>query len=38
MNKDEQVPDWLDEEIATIKAHIDQIRESISLDQIKIKN
>lgn len=38
MKKDEQVPDWLDEEIATIKAHIDQIRESIALDQVKIKN
>ena len=38
IKKDEPVPDWLDEEMATIKAHIDQIRESIDLDQVKIKN
>ena len=37
IKKDKQVPDWLDEEMATIKAHIDQIRETIKLDQTKIK-
>ena len=37
IKRDEIVPDWLNEEMATIKAHVDQIRETIELDQDKIK-